>query len=77
MESRKRPLLDTEDSVVTKKRILTGTNGSPLVNGSAKDDENEDFRDRLEVLSFCLLPIVNYIYMLKTRPTERKLYFGG
>jgi len=51
MESRKRPLLDAEDSIVTKKRVLTGANGSPQVNGSSENDDNEDFREKLEVTS--------------------------
>ena len=57
MESRKRPLLDAEDSIVTKKRVLTGANGSPQVNGSSENDDNEDFREKLEVdffTSYCL-----------------------
>jgi E3 ubiquitin-protein ligase BRE1 len=64
MESRKRPFPDTEDTVVTKKRILTGTNGSPLANGSVESDENEGFRDRLEVLSSCLPSNDIHIYLL-------------
>lgn len=53
MESRKRPLIDAEDSVVTKKRILMGLNGSPHVNGTAEDDdEAEEFRNKLEVKLF-------------------------
>ncbi len=50
MESRKRPLTEVDDSVVNKKRILTGVNGAPHVNGS---DEDEDFREKLEVIFSC------------------------
>ena len=50
MESRKRPLADEDDSVVAeKKRILTGTNGSPHVNGVAEHDD-EAFGEKLEVI---------------------------
>lgn len=51
MESRKRPLADEDDSVVTKKRILTGTNGSPHVNGVAEHrDDDEAFGEKLEAI---------------------------
>ncbi|KAG6837509.1 hypothetical protein H0H93_008434 [Arthromyces matolae] len=40
--SRKRAHADTEDSIATKKRALTGPNGSPQVNGSAKEEFDED-----------------------------------
>jgi len=51
MESRKRPLSDEQDSSVAKKRVLTGANGSPHVNGSSEehDDEGEGFGEKLEV----------------------------
>jgi E3 ubiquitin-protein ligase BRE1 len=50
MESRKRPLADEDDSVVAaKKRILTGANGSPHVNGVAEHDD-EAFGEKLEVI---------------------------
>jgi hypothetical protein len=49
MESRKRPLADEDDSVVTKKRILTGANGSPHVNGVAEHDD-EAFGEKLEAI---------------------------
>jgi len=61
MESRKRPLLDAEDSIVTKKRVLTGANGSPQVNGSSENDDNEDFREKLEV-SFSPILSDKYVY---------------
>ncbi|KAH9485124.1 E3 ubiquitin-protein ligase BRE1 [Psilocybe cubensis] len=48
MESRKRPLVDEEDPIVTKKRILTGANGSPLVNGAPEQEENS-FGEKLEL----------------------------
>jgi E3 ubiquitin-protein ligase BRE1 len=63
MESRKRPLPEPEDTIVTKKRILTGTNDSPLVNGSVEDDDNDGFRDRLEVLSSYSPSIAMHVYM--------------
>ncbi|KAF8904461.1 hypothetical protein CPB84DRAFT_1845408 [Gymnopilus junonius] len=47
MDSRKRPLVDDGESIVTKKRIITGVNGSPHVNGNAEIDE-EAFSDKLE-----------------------------
>jgi len=50
MESRKRPLTEADDSVANKKRILTGVNGGPHVNGS---DEDEGFREKLEVIFSC------------------------
>ncbi|KAG6920311.1 hypothetical protein DXG01_005080 [Tephrocybe rancida] len=46
--SRKRAHADEEDSTATKKRVLTGPNGSPQVNGAAKDKEEFD-SDNLEV----------------------------
>ena len=49
MESRKRPLADEDNSVVTKKRILTGANGSPHVNGVAEHDD-EAFGEKLEAI---------------------------
>ena len=49
MESRKRPLTDEDDSVVAKKRILTGANGSPHVNGVAEHDD-EAFGEKLEAI---------------------------
>ncbi|KAF8973107.1 BRE1 E3 ubiquitin ligase-domain-containing protein [Flammula alnicola] len=48
MESRKRPLTDSEDPVVNKKRILTGANGSPHVNGDVESDD-EAFGEKLEL----------------------------
>ncbi|KAF8160794.1 BRE1 E3 ubiquitin ligase-domain-containing protein [Crassisporium funariophilum] len=45
--SRKRPLADEGDTLVTKKRILTGANGSPHVNGVAEHDD-EGFGEKLE-----------------------------
>ncbi|KIM45233.1 hypothetical protein M413DRAFT_441916 [Hebeloma cylindrosporum] len=47
MESRKRPLPDDDDSTIAKKRILTGANGSPQVNG-ALDHDHEAFGEKLE-----------------------------
>ena len=66
MESRKRPFPETEDTVVVKKRILTGMNGSPLANGSVESDENDGFRDRLEVLSSRPPSNIMHIYLLNT-----------
>ncbi|PPQ99442.1 hypothetical protein CVT24_005249 [Panaeolus cyanescens] len=48
MESRKRPLPDDDGSSTSKKRILTGANGSPRANGAA-DDEEENFANNLEL----------------------------
>ncbi|KAF8200665.1 BRE1 E3 ubiquitin ligase-domain-containing protein [Pholiota molesta] len=48
MESRKRPLADSEEPVISKKRILTGTNGSPHVNGDVEQDD-EAFGEKLEL----------------------------
>ncbi|KAG6833534.1 hypothetical protein H0H87_005185 [Tephrocybe sp. NHM501043] len=36
--SRKRPHVEDEDSITAKKRVLTGPNGTPQVNGVAKED---------------------------------------
>lgn len=58
MESRKRPLTDMEDTIVSKKRILTGSNGSPQVNGDT-EPQDEVFGEKLEVLFLYLL-----IYMV-------------
>ncbi|KAF9049980.1 BRE1 E3 ubiquitin ligase-domain-containing protein [Panaeolus papilionaceus] len=48
MESRKRPLPDDDGTSTSKKRILTGANGSPRANGAA-DDEEENFANKLEL----------------------------
>ncbi|KAG6867824.1 hypothetical protein C0993_010583 [Termitomyces sp. T159_Od127] len=40
--SRKRPHVDSEDSIATKKRVLAGPNGSPQVNGMAKEEFDAD-----------------------------------
>lgn len=48
MDSRKRPLAEDAESTVAKKRILTGANGSPQVNGIAENDE-DGFGEKLEV----------------------------
>ncbi|KAG6866699.1 hypothetical protein C0991_011358 [Blastosporella zonata] len=45
---RKRPHVDDEDATAVKKRVLTGPNGSPQVNGMAKDKEDMD-SDNLEL----------------------------
>ncbi|PPR05855.1 hypothetical protein CVT26_010135 [Gymnopilus dilepis] len=47
MDSRKRPLAEDAESTVAKKRILTGANGSPQVNGIAENDE-DGFGEKLE-----------------------------
>lgn len=49
MESRKRPLTDDIDPSVAKKRILTGSNGSPHVNGVAEERDEPGPGDNLEV----------------------------
>ena len=49
---------------MSKKRILTGTNDNPLVNCSVESDDDEGFRDRLEV-SPCLRFTIMHIYMFK------------
>ncbi|KAG6831681.1 hypothetical protein H0H92_008324 [Tricholoma furcatifolium] len=38
--SRKRPHVDEDDSTAAKKRVLTGPNGSPQVNGTSNDSED-------------------------------------
>ncbi|KAG5353505.1 hypothetical protein C0989_006319 [Termitomyces sp. Mn162] len=40
--SRKRPHFDNEDFIATKKRALAGRNGSPQVNGMAKEEFDAD-----------------------------------
>lgn len=42
-------MADEDDSVVTKKRILTGANGNPHVNGVAEHDD-EAFGEKLEAI---------------------------
>ncbi|KIK09930.1 hypothetical protein K443DRAFT_671248 [Laccaria amethystina LaAM-08-1] len=49
MESRKRPLTDDIDTSVAKKRILTGSNGSPHVNGVALEQDEPGPGDNLEL----------------------------
>jgi len=50
MESRKRPLTDDIDTSVAKKRILTGSNGSPHVNGVVGEQDEPGPGDNLEVV---------------------------
>jgi E3 ubiquitin-protein ligase BRE1 len=50
MESRKRPHADEDDPSVAKKRILTGSNGSPQVNGVTTEQEEPGDGDNLEVI---------------------------
>lgn len=40
--SRKRPYVDNEDAIATKKRALSGPNGSPQVNGMGKEEFDAD-----------------------------------
>lgn len=50
MASKKRPYSEEEDVTTTKKRALTGPNGSPLVNGVVTDTQEEPIEaDNLEV----------------------------
>jgi len=48
MDSRKRPYSDDEDSVTAKKRVLTGPNGTPHVNGNNEQEEPTE-NDNIEV----------------------------
>ncbi|RDB24923.1 E3 ubiquitin-protein ligase BRE1 [Hypsizygus marmoreus] len=45
----KRPFTDEEDTPTAKKRVLTGPNGSPHVNGSASEQEEPTEGDNLEL----------------------------
>ncbi|KAJ7076313.1 BRE1 E3 ubiquitin ligase-domain-containing protein [Mycena belliarum] len=49
MESKKRPHAQEVDVSVAKKRILSGANGAPYVNGSTPDIEEPSDLDNLEV----------------------------
>ncbi|KAF8070613.1 BRE1 E3 ubiquitin ligase-domain-containing protein [Lyophyllum atratum] len=49
MASRKRPFAEDEDTAATKKRVLTGPNGSPLVNGLVEEQEEPTEADSLEL----------------------------
>lgn len=49
MESRKRPHSLEEEPTIQKKRILTGVNGSPHVNGVVSDADEPRDADNLEV----------------------------
>ena len=60
MESRKRPLPDMEEPVISKKRILTGANGSPHVNGDIEQDD-EAFGEKLEVGDFSTPCLLSYL----------------
>lgn len=48
MDSRKRPYSDDEDIVAAKKRVLTGPNGTPHVNGNNEQEEPTE-NDNIEV----------------------------
>ncbi|KAJ6499055.1 BRE1 E3 ubiquitin ligase-domain-containing protein [Mycena sanguinolenta] len=49
MESKKRPHAQEPDVSVSKKRILSGANGAPYVNGSAHEHEEPSDIDNLEM----------------------------
>ncbi|KAF9010533.1 BRE1 E3 ubiquitin ligase-domain-containing protein [Cyathus striatus] len=49
MESKKRPLADRDESIVAKKRVLTGANGSPHVNGGGSEPDESSIDDNLEL----------------------------
>jgi E3 ubiquitin-protein ligase BRE1 len=56
MASKKRPYSEEEDVTTTKKRALTGPNGSPLVNGAVTDAQEEPIEaDNLEVKCVALV----------------------
>ena len=75
MESRKRPLADDDDSVVTKKRILSGANGNPHVNGAAEHDD-EAFGEKLEAnSSLNLIDLIHtHLIGIISSSSERKLF---
>lgn len=75
MESRKRPLADVEDTMVSKKRILTGSNGSPHVNGDV-EAEDEVFGEKLEVAIFLHFHLCTRIILIlrHVRCFEKKPY---
>lgn len=75
MESRKRPLADVEDTMVSKKRILTGSNGSPHVNGDV-EAEDEVFGEKLEVdiLSHFRLCTQTILILCHVSCFEKRLY---
>jgi len=52
MESRKRPHVDEENTVIAKKRVLSDTNDSPHVNG-VLDQEEPAEGDNIEVIRVC------------------------
>lgn len=49
MESRKRPHSTEGEPTIQKKRILTGANGTPHVNGVVSGPEEPNDADNLEV----------------------------
>jgi len=49
MESRKRPHSTEDEPTIQKKRILTGVNGTPHVNGVVSAVEEPNDTDNLEV----------------------------
>ena len=49
MESRKRPHSTESEPTIQKKRILTGVNGNPHVNGVVSEAEEPNDADNLEV----------------------------
>jgi len=75
MESRKRPLADEDDSVVTKKRILTGANGNPHVNGVAEHDD-EAFGEKLEA-NYSPLKLTDLIHTLTSQTFSLALPEGS
>ncbi|GLB37588.1 putative BRE1 E3 ubiquitin ligase [Lyophyllum shimeji] len=49
MASRKRPFAEDDEAAAAKKRVLTGPNGSPLVNGLAGEHDEPTEGDNLEL----------------------------
>ena len=73
MESRKRPHVEEESTVIAKKRVLSDTNGSPHVNG-VLDQEEPAEGDNIEVISVCFISSFSLTPILSSF-FARKLFF--
>lgn len=76
--SRKRPHTDDGDVTVAKKRVLTGTNGTPQVNGHSDQTEDEQIcQANLEVRKAIYKNSEGYAYRQGCRNSEKRLSIGG
>lgn len=77
MESRKRPHSTEDEPTIQKKRILTGVNGAPHVNGVVSESEDPKDTDNLEVGAFEVSLSVGQWFKCICSSFERRLSSVG